>query len=184
MVHLADMQTAEVLRRRIRLLTWIVIAGLFFGGATAIPLRTELNWVVQLLGSDKPDVGSISHWLVRVRDALNDIYARYPFMAYGTDWLAFGHFVIALAFAWALKDPIRYSGLFSFGMLACVLLVPFALVMGEIRQIPFGWRLIDCSFGIIGFVPLWLARSYSRQLENVIDSTTRQPGGQSFQRGS
>ena len=33
----------------------------------------------------------------KVRDALNDTYSRYPFIAYGTDWLAFGHFVIALA---------------------------------------------------------------------------------------
>jgi hypothetical protein len=168
------MNTAEVLLRRIRFLTWIVIAGLFFGGATAIPLQTELNWVVHFLGADRPDAGGIAHWLVKVRDALNDIYARYPFMAYGTDWLAFGHFVIALAFAWPLKDPIRYSGLFSFGMLACALLIPFALVMGQIRGIPFGWRLIDCSFGIIGFVPLWLARSYSRQLEKLLNVTDPQ----------
>jgi hypothetical protein len=165
------MNSAEVLRRRIQWLTWIVIAGLFLGGATAIPLQTELNWVVRLVGADQPGVGGISQWLVRVRDALNDIYARYPFMAYGTDWLAFGHFMIALAFSWALKDPVRYSGLFSFGMLACAALIPFALIMGQIRQIPFGWRLIDCSFGIVGFVPLWLARHYSRQLEKLISST-------------
>src|SRR5438874_13677931 len=103
MVHLADMNSAELLRRRIQWLTWIVIAGLFFGGATAIPLQTELNWVVRVVGADQPAAGGISQWLVRVRDALNDIYARYPFMAYGTDWLAFGHFMIALAFTWALR---------------------------------------------------------------------------------
>ena len=110
------------------------------------------------------------HWfwslaLVKVRDALNDTYSRYPFIAYGTDWLAFGHFVIALAFLWPLKDPIRYAGLFTFGMLASILVVPFAMIMGEVRQIPWGWRFIDCSFGIAGFIPLWLCRKYARQLE-------------------
>jgi hypothetical protein len=88
-------------------------------------------------------------------------------MAYGTDWLAFGHFVIALAFRWPLKDPVRYSGLFTWGMIACVALVPFAAVMGHIRHIPLGWRLIDCSFGIFGFVPLYLCRRYTQQLEGM-----------------
>ena len=72
-----------------------------------------------------------------------------------------------MAFLWALKDPVRYSGLFTFGMIACIAIVPFALLMGEVRQIPFGWRLIDCSFGIFGFVPLWLCHHYARRLEGL-----------------
>jgi hypothetical protein len=161
------MSTPESLRRRIRFLTWIVIAGLIFGGATAIPLQTELNWFAQLIGAEKGDALGFSSWILKVRDALDDTYGRYPFIAYGTDWLAFGHFVIALAFLWALKDPVRYSGLFTFGMIACIAIVPFALVMGQVRQIPFGWRLIDCSFGIFGFVPLWLCHRYTRKLAGI-----------------
>ena len=110
------MDRATILRRRIRLLTCIAIAGLLVGGATAIPLRGELNLAVQVLGADHPGASGFAMWLVKVRDALNDTYARYPFIAYGTDWLAFGHFVIALAFLWPLKDPVRYSGLFAFGL--------------------------------------------------------------------
>ena len=159
------MDTESILRRRIRCLTCVAIAGLLFGGATAIPLRSELNWTVQVLGADHPGATGFALWLVKVRDALNDTYSRYPFIAYGTDWLAFGHFVIALAFLWPLKDPIRYSGLFTFGMLASLLVVPFAMAMGEVRHIPWGWRFIDCSFGIAGFLPLCLCRKYARQLE-------------------
>jgi len=31
----------------------------------------------------------------------------YPFIAYGTDWLAFAHFVIAIAFIGPWRDPVR-----------------------------------------------------------------------------
>ena len=43
---------------------------------------------------------------------------------------------------------------FEFGLIACVLVLPYALVMGAWRGIPFYWRLIDCSFGVLGAVPL------------------------------
>jgi hypothetical protein len=43
-------------------------------------------------------------------------------------------------------------------LFACVLILPFALGMGAVRGIPLGWRLIDCSFGVGGIIPLWLCR--------------------------
>ena len=49
---------------------------------------------------------------------------------YSTDWLAFGHFVIAIAFVGALRDPVRNRWLFDFGLIACVLVVPYAVVFG------------------------------------------------------
>jgi len=45
-----------------------------------------------------------------------------------------------------------------------VLVVPYAFVFGTIRGIPFWWRLIDCSFGLLGFVPLWLCRKWVREI--------------------
>ena len=42
-------------------------------------------------------------------------------------------------------------------MTACVGVIPLALLAGEIRGIPFGWRLIDCAFGVVGIVPLLIA---------------------------
>jgi hypothetical protein len=64
----------------------------------------------------------------------------------------------------ALRDPVRNCWLFDFGLIACVAVIPFALVFGAVRGIPFWWRLIDCSFGVFGSVPLWFCRKWVRQL--------------------
>jgi len=147
------------LRRRIQLLTWLVIFGLIVSGLTAIPLPGELDLLVNLLG---PAAGQ---WLKHVQGALRQTQEQYPFLFYGTDWLAFGHFVIAIAFAGALRDPVRNRWLFDFGLIACVLVIPYALCFGSWRGIPFWWRLIDCSFGAVGFVPLWFCRKWTGELE-------------------
>jgi hypothetical protein len=104
-------------------------------------------------------------WLVKVNRAIQETATRNPFLFYGTDWLAFGHFMIAVAFIGALRDPVRNRWLFDFGLMACVLVIPFAFVFGGVRGIPVWWRLIDSSFGVIGFVPLWLCRRWTQELE-------------------
>jgi len=86
-------------------------------------------------------------------------------VAYGTDWLAFAHLIIALLFIGPWRDPVRNAWVITWGLWACVLVVPLAFVCGAVRGIPFGWRLIDCSFGLFGFIPLWMARRYARELE-------------------
>jgi hypothetical protein len=151
--------------KRIRLLLLLFIVGLLVSGATAIPLETELKLLAQIagLGSGVEPAG-FSGWLLKVRDALMETNAAYPFIAYGTDWLAFAHFVIAVAFIGPWRDPVKNIWVVEFGMIACVLVVPFALLMGSVRGIPFGWRLIDCSFGVIGFIPLWFCRRLIQQL--------------------
>jgi len=150
-----------ILRLRIQLLTGLFILGLLFSGATAIPLPGEINLLVNFLG---PASGQ---WLLRVQGALTQTQEQYPFLFYGTDWLAFGHFIIALAFMGALRDPLRNRWLFDFGSLACVLVIPYALVFGSLRGIPFWWRLIDCSFGVLGFIPLWFCRQWTGELESL-----------------
>jgi hypothetical protein len=50
-------------------------------------------------------------------------------------------------------------------MIACLLIIPFALVAGYFRGIPFWWRLIDCSFGLIGLLPLGICLRKINQLE-------------------
>ena len=158
------MNREQTLRRRIKLLTWLFIAGLVLSGATAIPLQSELNWLVNFLGAGG-ESSELARWLLRVHDALAQTQAQYPFLFFGTDWLAFGHFVIAIAFIGALRDPVRNRWLFDFGLMACVLVIPYALVFGGMRGIPAWWRLIDCSFGVFGFIPLWLCRKWTGELE-------------------
>jgi hypothetical protein len=92
-------------------------------------------------------------------------------MAYGTDWLAFGHFVIAIAFIGALRDPVRNRWLFLFGMISCVLVIPYAIICGAVRGIPFYWRLIDCSFGVVGVFPLWFCWKCTGELEKIRATT-------------
>jgi len=88
-----------------------------------------------------------------------------PLMFYGTDWLAFGHFVIGLAFLGAFRDPVRNRWLYQFGMMACAAVPIWALVFGHLRGIPGWWRMIDAAFGVAGFVPMWLCNRWVSQLE-------------------
>jgi len=89
-----------------------------------------------------------------VRFGLEDMYQQYPWIAYGTDWLAFGHIVIALFFIPALLHPGQARPTIYVGIAACALVIPVALICGAVRGIPFYWRLIDCSFGVLGMIPL------------------------------
>jgi hypothetical protein len=110
---------------------------------------------------------AFSQWIVRINDALQNSYGQYPFLAYGTDWLAFGHVAIALAFIGPLRDPIKNIWVIEFGMIACTLIIPWALIFGMVRDIPFFWTLIDISFGVFGIIPLWLARSDTLRLRGA-----------------
>jgi hypothetical protein len=172
------MNRERQLRRRVKWLTWFFIVGLLISGVTAQPLRKEMNLATKWFGiadqTSASATGEIARWLLIVRDALNDVASKNPFLFYGTDWLAFGHYMIALAFVGALRDPVRNRWLFDFGLIACVLVIPFAFACGAVRGIPVWWRLIDCSFGVIGFVPLWFCRKWSGELENnfVPESST------------
>ncbi|MBI3881832.1 MAG: hypothetical protein HY301_17430 [Verrucomicrobia bacterium] len=154
-----------------RIRAWVVlfIIGLVLSGATAIPLETELNWLVKVLRIDSttwaPWDDGFRGWVYYIWMGVRETNDHYPFLAYGTDWLAFGHFVIALAFVGAWREPVRNRWLFDFGLIACALVIPFALIFGGVRGIPIYWRLIDCSFGVFGAVPLWLCRRDARELE-------------------
>lgn len=131
--------------RRIRWLVAFFILALVLSGATAIPLESELNWLNNITGAralvESPGTTAPpawAEWLCRVQAALHDTNAKYPFIGYGGDWLAFGHFVIALAFVGAWRDPVRNRWLFDFGLIACALVIPYALVCGAFRGIPLG----------------------------------------------
>ena len=52
-------------------------------------------------------------------------------------------------------------------MIACVLVIPLALIAGPIRGIPFFWQIVDCSFGVFGIIPLWYCRRMIQRLETL-----------------
>ena len=176
-----ETQPTDRLLRRVRALVCLFIVGLFMSGVTAIPIEREVGWLVNTTGArpQTPDSSNNTSarpawaaWLCQIEDALKDTNRRYPFIAYGGDWLAFGHFMIALAFIGAWRDPVRNRWLFDFGLMACALVIPYAFIFGAMRGIPIWWRLIDCSFGIFGAIPLWICRRLAEELENRVRVTT------------
>jgi len=156
--------TETRLRRKIRFLLLSFAIALALSGITAFPLEWELSILSTLTQDAPPD---LKEWIDRVYAALHDTYSKYPFIAYGTDWLAFAHIVIAVAFIGPLMDPVRNIWVVRFGMISCLMVIPLALICGPIRHIPFYWQLIDCSFGILGIIPLAMAHQSILKLEKI-----------------
>lgn len=146
-----------------RMIIFFMIA-LALSGATAFPLETELHW---LLGYRNYMPLTLGNFIAHVYDALHDTNERYPMLAYGYDWLAFAHLVIAMFFIGPLRDPVRNIWVIEWGMLACIAVIPLAFIAGDVRGIPIYWKCIDCSFGVFGIIPLYYLRKWIKQLEQM-----------------
>ncbi len=151
---------------------WIIffMITLFLSGLTAIPAETELRFLSRCFSPDT----TIGAWIEKVYLGVANTNKNYPFIAYGYDWLAFAHFVLAILFIGPLRHPVRNKWVLEFGIIACILIIPFALVAGQFRDIPIGWRLIDCSFGVVGLLPLIICYRRVQVLEKI--TTQEQPG--------
>jgi len=147
-----------------------VVVGLVVSGITAFPLELETRYLLHAFALATRYVPGAVAWFARVHEGLADTGQRYPFLAYGTDWLAFAHLVIAVAFWGPLRDPVRNVWVVQFGMLACAGVIPLALICGPIRGIPFPWTMLDMSFGVFGLIPLALAYRHIRVLERERDA--------------
>jgi hypothetical protein len=166
--------------RQVRAAIFIVIVGLVLSGVTAFPLLSELNWLCSMLAGaarDPAQHSGLVHWLLKVREGLEVTYGAYPFMAYGTDWLAFAHLTIAMFFVLPWRDPRRYAGVLTVGIVASMLIVPLAFICGPLRGIPFWWRVVDSSFGVLCIPPLVFALWRIKALENAVAATDVRPGG-------
>lgn len=164
------MLDSRTLRKRITLLLWLFIVALVLSGVTAFPLRWELDILNSIIGNStfmEAVWPAMAYWISYVHQGLTETYQNYPFIAYGTDWLAFAHIVIAIAFVGPLRDPVKNIWVVEFGIIACILVIPLALIWGPLREIPFFWRVVDCSFGVFGFIPLWIAHKYIRRLTEL-----------------
>lgn len=158
------------LLRRYRLSLGFFVLGLVFGGLTAFPLLTEIRLLGGWLGITDPathaQLTGLSHWIAWVWFALEQNQRNFPFIAYGTDWLAFGHLCIAVFFIRPFFKPLESDWVLKCGLICCAAVVPTALIAGQIRGIPLYWRLIDSSFGIIGALPLLYCLSLTRRLRS------------------
>jgi hypothetical protein len=103
---------------------------------------------------------------------VHEIDTNYPFIAYGTDWLAFAHLVLAVLFTGIIKDPVRNIWVLQFGLIASAAIFPLAFIAGSIRGIPFFWQLIDCSYGLFGGLILWMCYNRVRTLSSMSRALT------------
>ena len=161
-------QRCDRRQRHYRISLGLFIAGLVLSGLTAFPLLRELRWLCDVLNLD-PDAArtqsaGLAHWLVRVREALETSHRDHPFLAYGTDWLAFGHLASAAFFVRPFFKPLDSDWVLKTGLCICAAVIPTALIAGYVREIPSLWRLLDCSFGVFGSLPLFYCLSLTRRM--------------------
>ena len=157
----------------------VFIGGLLLSGLTAFPLLTEMKLLTSWLGLAEAvspaGHSGLAFWILTVKFGLEDTYSRYPWIAYGTDWLAFGHITIALFFIGPFRRPAEGRSAIYAGIAACVLVIPLALVCGAMRGIPLYWRLIDCSFGVFGVLPLLYCLRLLRHIVPTKPGATVEP---------
>ena len=165
----------ELINRKLLLLyrfsLGFFVLGMVLSGISALPLQCELSLFSRFLGISEPasypSMHGLQRWIAFVFFGLQQTYSQFPFFGYATDWLAFGHFVIAGFFALPLVDPIRYRGVLNIGLAACVGVIAVALICGPIRGIPWFWTLVDCSFGVVGAIPLLYCLRLTRKMETA-----------------
>ena len=159
----------DILSQNRRALKWIriwlgLMMGVLVGSAiSTIPLQLQIEFVLDKM----PSNNAVYEWLQMIATSLGEAYQNFPFLFYGLDWLLFAHVVIALVFIGPYREPVKNKWVVQWAMLVCVLIIPTALIAGHFREIPFAWRLIDCSFGIIGLLPLWLTIRHIKKLEQL-----------------
>lgn len=155
---------------RYRLSLGLFVVGLILSGVTAFPLLTELRLLASWLGisnaADYPNLAGLQHWIAYVLFGLEQTYFRFPFIGYGTDWLAFGHLCIAVFFIRPFSKPLESDWVLKCGLVCCAAVIPLALIAGQVRGIPLYWRLIDCSFGVLGAFPLLYCLRLTRRMRD------------------
>lgn len=156
---------ASASRRQVRIIRrWLAffMVALLFSGLTAVPLV----WLTGLFAeSTAPLGGVLAAWAAHAAEAVAVTAETYPILLYGTDWLAFAHVVIALAFIGPWRDPVRNRWVVEWGLWCCALVVLMAFTWAPLRGIPFFWRCVDAAFGVIGAVPLWIVLRAIGRLE-------------------
>lgn len=148
--------------KQIKWLTILFIIALIISGITAIPMAAELSLLEKY-----PNLfpSAFNNWIIKVHDGIVATNQAYPFIAYGTDWLAYAHVMIAILFIGVLKDPVKNKWIVTWGIINCIVIFPVALIAGPIRGIPFFHQMIDCLFGVFGIILLLLIKKRIHILE-------------------
>lgn len=154
--------------QKVRAIIVFFMVALVVSGATAFPVESELKLLCSILNINAEtakESPAIFGFVYSIKESLTEVNQNFPQLAYGYDWLAFAHLVIALMFIGPFRDPVRNKWVIQWGMIACVAILPLAFICGPIREMPLYWTFIDCSFGVFGIIPLILCMKYIKLLE-------------------
>ena len=138
---------------QIRILTIFFMIVLVIRGLTVFPIYLELKWIID------SELFARVVWICRLG------VEEYPFIFYGFDWLAFAHLVIAVLFIGVYQHPVRNRWIIQWAMISCLTALPLAFIAGTIRGIPLFHILIDCSFAVIGLIPLYIIQTKINRLK-------------------
>ena len=100
------------LKKRIRILLVLFMIAMVVNGLTASPAETELTW---LLNHPALVPGFMKEFLENILLGLQQTNSLYPQLAYGYDWLAFAHVIIAIAFIGPYRDPVKNIWIIEWG---------------------------------------------------------------------
>ena len=161
-----NIENEKKLRTTIRNYILFFIFAIVLSGLSTFPIETELAWMNEHLQSFP---AFLQGWLHQVYLAVRDVNEKYPFLSYGTDWLAYAHLVIAIAFIGPLRDPVKNIWVIQWGMICCLCVFPLAFIAGAVRGVPVYWRLVDCSLGVIGGILLYLCYVRIIRLKSILE---------------
>lgn len=146
--------------KKIRIIITVFIIILVLSGVTAFPIRTEISFLASHCRSFPL---FLQNWINRICSSLQQTP---EIVLYGTDWLAFAHLIIAIFFIGVFLDPVKNKFIVIAGITACLGVLPLAFIMGNIRGIPLFHQFIDCSFGVLGLIPLIMIYKKIKKAEN------------------
>jgi len=158
------------IQRRIRVLLILFVLGLAFGCQIVLFVTPELALLNSMLGLGTrmgQYFPNLSAWINHLYEGITETYSKYPFVAYCMDWLAFAQLAFIIFFIGALIDPVRNIWIIKSGMVICVMHILLSFGCGSFRGVPLFWQLLDSSFGILGFIVIYLAYKNVKYLENI-----------------
>ena len=143
--------------KRAKWMLSIVAFGLFLSGVTVWPAATEMKMLIQIIWGDSVPTGVLHQFAVQVITGLAEMEAKYPFLLYAHDWLAFAHIMLAILFAGAILNPVRNIWIIQCGLIMCACVPILAGICIPLRGLPWFWVLIDSAFAPAAGLPLWIA---------------------------
>ncbi|HRG59567.1 MAG TPA: hypothetical protein PK323_11465 [Bacteroidia bacterium] len=138
---------------RIKYVLILFFIFLVLSNITAFRLEQELGILLRMKGYFSDRAVVFMHSMAQIILNTNN---KYPFLCNGIVCLTFVLINIAVAFIEPLRDSIYNKWVIKLGMITCGMIFLLAFINGGISQIAYYSQLLECSFEVIGLMPLFL----------------------------